>query len=615
MAPPRHLIALQEATLGAPGRPLFRDLSLRLSAGERFCLVGRNGCGKSSLLRLLAGQLALDGGTRQVQAGTRIAYLPQDPMPAADLSIADYVAGGLEDLDPAEAQRLAPHAEGLIRDLGLDGTRLCGALSGGEGRRAALARVLVSKPDVLLLDEPTNHLDLPTIEWLEAELERFRGALLLVSHDRRFLERLSRAVLWLDRGELRRLDKSFAAFDDWAEETAALEAEAKHKLDRKIVREERWLARGVTARRKRNQGRLARLQELRRERAEWLSAPGRAALEAGSASRSGSLVIEAEGLAKAFTRDDGTSLPIVRDFSTRVRRGDRIGIIGPNGAGKTTLVRLLTGALAPDSGSLRHGVGLETLVFDQRRESLDPEATLWETLTPGGGDSIMVRGRQRHVVSYLRDFLFDEGQARQPVRSLSGGEKSRLLLARLFAKPSNLLVMDEPTNDLDMETLDLLVEVLDAYEGTLLLVSHDRDFLDRLVGSVIAMEGGGRVEEHVGGYRDYEAKRQRAPADKAPRAAKKTGSSTPKPRGTSGKLSYKEARELDSLPAEIARLEAEASQLEARLADPELYSRDPKAFAEITSRLQQTRDSLAAAEERWLELESRREALAAGSVT
>ncbi len=615
MAASQPLIALQEAALGAPGRPLFQGLSLRLQAGERLCLVGRNGCGKSSLLRVLAGEVALDGGTRQLQAGARIAYLPQDPAPDAALSVEDYVAGGLEGLDPAEAQRLAPHAAALLEELGLDAERRCGTLSGGEGRRAALARALLGKPDVLLLDEPTNHLDLPTIEWLERELERFRGALLLVSHDRRFLERLARAVLWLDRGRLRRLDKPFAAYDDWAEEIAAQEAEAKHKLDRRIVREERWLARGVTARRRRNQGRLARLQELRQTRAEWLSAPGRAALESAAAARGGSLVIEAEALSKSFEQEDGGALPIVRDFSTRIRRGDRIGVIGPNGAGKTTLVRLMTGALAPDSGRLRHGEGLEIVTFDQRRESLDPEATLWQSLVPGGGDSIMVRGRQRHVVGYLRDFLFDEGQARQPVRSLSGGEKSRLLLARLFARPSNLLVMDEPTNDLDMETLDLLVEVLDGYEGTLLLVSHDRDFLDRLVGSVIAVEGGGRIAEHVGGYRDYEAKRRGA-EPKPERAAKRVERPAPaKPRSAPGKLSYKDARALDALPDEIARLEAEAAALEAKLADPDLYRRDPAAFAEAGTALERTREALSSAEERWLELESRREALAAGGAS
>ena len=609
----RPLITLQEAALGAPGRPLFRGLSLRLGDGERLCLVGRNGCGKSSLLRVLAGELALDAGERLVRAGSRIAYLPQDPQPDPALTVADYIAGGLGGLDPADAQRLAPHVEALLRDLKLDGDAHCGALSGGEGRRAALGRALIGKPDLLLLDEPTNHLDLPTIEWLEDELARFRGSLLMVSHDRRFLERLSRAVLWLDRGVLRRLDKSFAAFDDWAETIAAQEAEAKHKLERQIVREERWLAKGVTARRKRNQGRLARLHALRRERADWLSAPGRAALATGTSARSGRLVIEAEGIGKAFTRPDGRSLPIVSGFSTRIARGDRIGIIGPNGAGKTTLVRLLIGALAPDSGTVRLGEGLETIVFDQRRESLDPEATLWQTLCPGGGDSLMVRGRQRHVVGYLRDFLFDEGQARQPVRSLSGGEKSRLLLARLFARPSNLLVMDEPTNDLDMETLNLLVEVLDAYDGTLLLVSHDRDFLDRLVTSVIALEGDGRIEEHAGGYSDYEARRRAAQTSRpTERTAKRSVASAPKPRQPTGKLSYKDARELDALPAEIARLETEAAALERALADPDLYERDPSAFAETAAKLEQARQSLAAAEDRWLTLEARRESLATG---
>ena len=606
MAPP--LLALREAGLGFGGKRLFDSLSLALAAGERACLVGRNGSGKSSLLKALAGELQLDRGERFVQPGTTVAYLPQDPRPAPGETVAAHVAGGLA---PAQAATARHRVDALLKRLALDAERRVETLSGGEGRRAALARALVGDPDVLLLDEPTNHLDLPTIEWLEQELARYRGAMIIVSHDRLFLERLSRVTLWLDRGRVRRLDKSFANFDDWAEELQAQEARELHQLSKTIQREERWLARGVTARRRRNQGRLARLRTLRRQRAEWLRAPGSAKLEAAAAEASGERVIEAEGLCKSFASADGDEVPVVRDFSTRIRRGDRIGIIGANGAGKTTLVRLLIGELPPDAGRLRLGTGLAPLYFDQRRESLDPEATLWRSLVPGGGDSLMVRGRQRHVVSYLRDFLFEEAQARQPVKSLSGGEKNRLLLARLFAKPSNLLVMDEPTNDLDMETLDLLVELLDGYRGTLLMVSHDRDFLDRLATGIIAVEGRGKVQEYAGGYSDYLA--QRRPEDaprKAPPPKRAAAETRPKPRAPAGKLSYKEARELDALPGQIEELSAEIAALEARLADPALFARDPEAFKQTAERLEAARQALGDAENRWLALEERREQLA-----
>ncbi len=605
MAPP--LLALREAGLGFGGKPLFASLSLSLGAGERACLVGRNGSGKSSLLRVLAGELELDRGERFVQPGTAVAYLPQDPRPEAGEIVAAHVAGGLA---PSQAATGRHRVDALLKRLTLDAERKIESLSGGEGRRAALARALVGDPDVLLLDEPTNHLDLPTIEWLEQELARYRGALLIVSHDRVFLERLSRVTLWLDRGRILRLDESFAHYDDWAEELRTQEARERHRLTKTIQREERWLARGVTARRKRNQGRLARLQSLRRQRAEWLRAPGSAKLEAAAAEASGTLVIEAEGLSKSFAAGDGAELPVVRDFSTRIRRGDRIGIIGANGAGKTTLVRLLIGALAPDAGRLRLGTGLAPLYFDQKRESLDPEASLWRSLVPDGGDSLMVRGRQRHVVSYLRDFLFEEAQARQPVKSLSGGEKNRLLLARLFARPSNLLVMDEPTNDLDMETLDLLVELLDGYEGTLLMVSHDRDFLDRLATGIFAVEGGGRVQEFAGGYSDYLAQRQPEDAPRHAAPPKRAAAEAPaKPRSAASKLSYKEARELDALPGRIEELAGEIAALEGRLADPGLFARDAESFKETAARLEAARRALDDAEHRWLALEERREQL------
>ncbi|MHA1151985.1 MAG: ABC-F family ATP-binding cassette domain-containing protein, partial [Alphaproteobacteria bacterium] len=590
-------------------------LTLGLSRGERACLVGRNGTGKSTLLKLLAGAIEPDGGTRFLQPGTTVAYLPQDPAPPPDQSVADYVAAGLRETRGEDAPG-RHRIEAVLARVDLTGDRQLGALSGGEGRRAALARALVGEPDVLLLDEPTNHLDLPTIEWLEEELLRFKGALLTISHDRAFLSRLSRVTLWLDRGRLHRLDQGFAHFEDWAEDLRARDAEARHKLDRKIVREERWLHRGVTARRRRNQGRLTRLHELRQARAEWLRQPGTAKLAATTAGGRSNLMIEAEHLEKSYPTPEGGTRCVLRDFSTRIRRGDRISIIGPNGAGKTTLVRLLIGALAPDSGKLRLAAGVTPLYFDQRRESLDPEATLWRTLVPGGGDSLMVHGRQRHVVAYLRDFLFDEGQARQPVKSLSGGERNRLLLARLFARPGDLIVLDEPTNDLDMETLDLLVDVLDDYAGTLILVSHDRDFLDRLATGTIALEGApgsdGRAVEYAGGYSDYLAQRG-GNAEPTPKSETPRKVPPARARTATRKLGYQDQRALDRLPDEIEALEAGIATLEARLADPGFYSRDPAAFETATLELAAKRHALAAAEERWLELEARREAMAGDS--
>ena len=613
MAPPLPLVALNAATVAFGGVALFEALSTGLSRGERACLVGRNGSGKSTLLKLLAGSIEPDAGARFIQPGTTVAYLAQDPLPPPGETVAGYVAAGLRETRGADAD--ARHrVDAVLARVGLEGGRALGTLSGGEGRRAALARALVGDPDVLLLDEPTNHLDLPTIEWLEEELLRFKGALLIVSHDRAFLNRLSNATLWLDRGRLRRLDQGFAQFEAWAEALHAREDQARHKLDRKILREERWLHRGITARRKRNQGRLTRLEALRRQRVDWLRRAGPAKFAAAATGRQSSLVIEAESIGKAFTGADGRERVVLADFSTRIRRGDRIGIIGPNGAGKTTLVRLLIGDLAPDAGRLRLAAGLTPLYFDQRRENLDPEATLWRTLVPGGGDSLMVHGRQRHVVAYLRDFLFDEGQARQPVKSLSGGERNRLLLARLFAQPSDLLVLDEPTNDLDLETLDLLVEVLDDYPGTLILVSHDRDVLDRLATGIIAIEAGGRAIEYAGGYSDALIQ-QRGHAEAGPlgRSAAQATRKAPavRAKGAPAKLGYQEQRELARLPGEIERLETDLAALEDKLADPALYARDPEAFEETAARLEAARARLSAAETRWLELEARREDLEA----
>lgn len=615
-APP--VLTLQEARLGYGGKPLFEDLDLTLAQGARACLVGRNGSGKSTLLKVLAGLVEPDSGSRVIQSGQRLAYLPQDPVLPSDKKVGEFIGEGLPQ-DEADVARY--RVDAMLDLLNLDGEAVLGSLSGGETRRAALAQMLVSEPDIMLLDEPTNHLDLPTIQWLEGELARFRGAFIVISHDRAFLETVSNTTLWLDRGRIRQLNKGFAAFDEWADEVAREEEQELYRLRKTIEREEHWLQRGVTGRRKRNQGRLKRLQELRKSRAEMIqNQPGQLSMAAAEAGTSGKIVIEAENISKSLTRPDGEEVQLVNGFSTRIRRGDRVGIVGRNGAGKTTLIRLLLGRMEPDGGSVKLGTNLEVQVFDQQRESLAPEATLWETLCPMGGDSVMVGGRQRHVVAYLRDFLFDERQVKQPVHSLSGGEKNRLQLARLFAQPSNLLVLDEPTNDLDMDTLDLLVEVLDDYEGTLLLVSHDRDFLDRLTSSVILMDGRGGAQEYPGGYSD--AVRQagglpdaRVLREKSSRKARQEGQDQAaggKPKAPAPKLSYKEQRELDGLPDRIAKLETEISDLEAQLADPDFYSRDPQGFQAATDRLESRRESLAHCEERWLELEDKRERLKQG---
>jgi ATP-binding cassette subfamily F protein uup len=596
------LLALRDVRLTFGGNPLFEGVTTWVGRGDKTCLVGRNGSGKSTLLKVLAGEILPDSGERFIQPGTRIATLPQDPALIGP-SVNAYVAAGLPETEREQHYRV----EAVLDALKLDGARDPALLSGGEGRRAALARALVCEPDALLLDEPTNHMDLPTILWLEQALASFAGALVVISHDRRFLENVSRQTLWLERGVVRRAEEGFANFATWQEETYAAEEAEMARMNTKLRQELHWLARGVTARRKRNMGRLRALQGLRKNRGELLLARNDAArlakLAAEAGELSGRLVIEADAIGKRF----GEKV-VVDGFSTRVMRGDRIGLIGPNGAGKTTILRLLTGELAPDSGSVRLGTNLEAAYFDQRRERLDPERSVWDTLTEGRGDFVWVRGQPQHVVGYMRDFLFSEAQARTPVKALSGGERNRLLLAKLLAKPSNLLILDEPTNDLDMDTLDLLEDVLADYQGTLLVVSHDRDFLDRLVTSVIAVEGNGVVREYAGGYSDY--LRQRPNPEAAPvkrEAVRPEAVSRPK---AQTRLSYKDARELDELPARLDALADEIATFETRLADPGLFARDRAGFESAAARLDAARSELAGAEERWLELESQREALA-----
>jgi len=595
MAPP--LLQLTDIALTFGGSPLLDGVDLAVGAGERICLVGRNGSGKSTLLRIVAGLIEPDRGSRFVQPGALVRYLPQEPDLSRYATTLGYVEAGLAASDD-------PHrARHLLEDLGLTGEEDPSALSGGEARRAALAHVLAPDPEILLLDEPTNHLDLPAIEWLEARLRQSRGALVIISHDRRFLEKLSRTTVWLDRGRARRVELPFSGFEDWRDQQLAEEELQQHKLDRKIVAEEHWVHGGVTARRKRNVRRMAELRKLRQQRRDHRAVQGKATLTVAEAETSSSLVIEAKGLAKSF----GDQV-IVRDLSLRLMRGDRLGIVGPNGSGKTTLISLLTGTLAPDAGEVRLGSSVEMAALDQGRESLDPSWTLSEALTRGRGDTVTIGGEKKHVVAYMKDFLFAPEQRKTPIGALSGGERGRLMLARALAQPSNLLVLDEPTNDLDLETLDVLEDVLADYKGTVMLISHDRDFLDRVVTSVIVPEGDGRWTEYAGGYQDMLAQRG---ADLKTREARPKAAAPEKPEkvaeaaAPAGKrrLSFKEKHALEMLPQEIAALEAKQSELATSLEAPDLYTRDRARFTELSNALADVQSKLAAAEERWLELE------------
>jgi len=600
MAPP--LIQLRDIALTFGGTPLLSSVELTVSPSERVCLIGRNGSGKSTLLKIAAGLVEPDSGTRFVQPGATIRYLPQEPDFTGFATTLAYVEGGLGPGDDRHPARY------LLEQLGLTGDEDPAHLSGGEARRAALARVLAPSPDILLLDEPTNHLDLPTIEWLEAELEGSRSALVLISHDRRFLTDLSRATAWLDRGKVRQIDRGFAAFEAWRDEVLAEEEREQHKLDRKIVNEEHWLRYGVSGRRKRNVKRLGNLHALRDQRRNYRGATGNANLAAAEADKSGRLVIEAKGIAKAYGERS-----IVDNFSIRIQRGDRVGIVGPNGAGKTTLVNLLIGAEPPDSGGVRLGANIEMATLDQHRESLDPKSTLAEALTGGRGDHVMVGGKPKHVVSYMKDFLFAQEQMRTPLEALSGGERGRLMLARSLAKPSNLLVLDEPTNDLDLETLDVLEEMLGDYEGTVILISHDRDFLDRVVTSVIVPEGHGKWIEYAGGYSDMLVQRRtdvkrEAVVKQATAADEKTETKTAAPAtAPKRRLSFNEKHALETLPKTIAKLQEQIDKQQRVLDDPDLYRKDRKKFDEVSAAIAAAQQELAAAEDRWLELEVLRE--------
>jgi ATP-binding cassette subfamily F protein uup len=598
MPPP--LLDLQNIALTLGGTPLLESAELSLARGDKICLVGRNGSGKSTLLKIAAGALEPDGGVRFLQPGTRLRYLPQEPDLSGFRTVRAYAEAGLE----PEAD---PHRAGMfLADLGLTGDEDPAQISGGEARRAALARVLAADPDILLLDEPTNHLDLPTIEWLEAALKTARAALVLVSHDRRFLQNLSRATVWLDRGATRRLERGFAEFEAWRDTILEEGERDAHKLERKIAAEEDWVRYGVTARRKRNMRRMAELAALRQQKRQARRQTGEVAFSAREGRVSGRLVIEAKRISKSF----GDRV-IVRDLSLRILRGDRLGVVGANGAGKTTLINMLTGELPPDAGTVRHGANLDLASLDQSRAALDPQASLADTLTGGGSDYVDVGGAKKHVIGYMRDFLFQPEQAKSPVGKLSGGERARLMLARALALPSNLLVLDEPTNDLDLETLELLEEMLADYPGTVIVVSHDRDFLDRVATSVLVAEGDGRWIEYAGGYSDMLAQRGSsllAPArEEPPKKAETRPAERPRSQAGARRLSFNEKHALETLPAEMERLRAEKAKLQALLADPLLYTANPKRFADAGAAFTKTEHALARAEERWLELEILRE--------
>jgi ATP-binding cassette subfamily F protein uup len=598
------LLQLNDISLTFGGDPVFHDLSLVVQPGDRVALVGRNGSGKSTLLKVMAGLVEPDFGACTTSPGVSVGYMEQDPDLSQYATLGDYAVDGL---DPAEFYKVERASEGLK----FDPDSPVETASGGERRRAALARLMAQDPELMLLDEPTNHLDIEAIGWLENELKRTRKGFVLISHDRRFLSELTRATLWIDRGQVRRQEKGFEGFEEWRDKTWEEEDLQRHKLDRKIKAEARWAVEGISARRKRNMGRVRALQDLRGERGAMTKRQDTAAMELASGPKSGRKVIEASGLAKCFG-----DTPIVRDFTLTVQRGDRVAFVGPNGVGKTTLIKMLMGEIEPDAGTVKLGTNLVPAVFDQARAQLNGDLSLWENLTgdpdmrvSGKADQIMVRGAPKHVVGYLKEFLFDEAQARAPVRSLSGGEKARLLLARIMARESNLLVLDEPTNDLDVETLDLLQDLLGEYDGTVLLISHDRDFLDRVATTTVAMEGQGQATVYAGGWSDYRAQRgQDTAPTSAASAPKETGTSTAAAPNPKSGLSFTEKHRLDELPSEIDRLTAEIAKLETLLADPGLFTREPLKFKKASEALVARQTALTEAEDQWLELTEKAEA-------
>ncbi len=606
MAPP--ILKLDDIKLTFGVTPLLDGANLQVEPGDRICLVGRNGSGKSTLMKIAAGLVEAQSGEVFRHPAATIRYLEQAPDFAGYDTVQAYAEAGLgPGDDPYRVTYLLEH-------LGLTGQEHPASLSGGEARRAALARVMAPEPDLLMLDEPTNHLDLPTIEWLESELQQTRSALVLISHDRRFLEKVSTSTVWLDRGQSRRLNRGFAHFEEWRDKVLEEEELEQHKLGKAIEREEHWMRYGVTARRKRNMRRVGELQAMRAEYRGHKGPQGTVQATVTEGRESGKLVIEAEAITKAY----GERV-IVAPFSLRVHRGDCIGFVGPNGAGKTTLLKMLTGQLEPDSGTVKLGTNLEIATLDQKREDLNPNDTLAHYLTDGRGENLLVNGELKHVTGYMKDFLFQPEQARTPIRNLSGGERARLILARILARPTNLLILDEPTNDLDIETLDLLQEIVAGFSGTVILVSHDRDFLDRTVTSTIAPvnpdEPDGRWIEYAGGYSDMMAQRKGAAEEKRKAEKQEKAKAAPSaaasqdPSKAKGKLSFKQKFALENLPKEMEKAQSEIAKREQRMADPELFTKDPAAFNTLAQEMSKLRDKLEAMEEEWLELEMLREEL------
>jgi len=621
MAPP--LLTIADAGVNLGDRWLLRGADLSLHAGDRLALVGPNGAGKSTLMKLLSGHGEMDEGTLWVAPGAEIAYLPQAPQIPSGMSLRSIVIAGMD------VTAHGHKADAMLMRMGLDPMRVSDGLSGGEARRVSLARALYTKPDILLLDEPTNHMDLPTIEWMEDMLRQHRGALLVVSHDRAFLRNLGTGIIWLHDSKLRRRDGHFDEFEAWSDGILAEEAVVLHKMDRRIASETNWSREGISARRKRNQGRLRELAGLRAERAKTGGITQRAMrMETGPADGGGQLVLEAIDLCASVpitqhgpdqTKADDSPAErrqLLQHFNLLVRRTDRIGIVGPNGVGKSTLVRLLLEITTPDSGRVRQGFGLIPAYFDQRREALDRDQSPWTILSAGGSDMIEVAGQTKHVTSYLRDFMFDDVKMTQRVSTLSGGEQNRLLLAKLFAQTHNFLVLDEPTNDLDIETLELLQEVIADYDGTVLIVSHDRDFLDRTVTAILAFEGDAKIVAHAGGYSDYLARKKAADARKTDKADnKKPKKSTPdKPKGNRpARLSFRDKHRLDTLPGEIDAIDAEIAATEAKLAAPDLFQKDPDKFNRLVDSLTALRDKKEQKEMEWLEAAEKAEALEGNS--
>ena len=588
------IYTLKGVSLAFGDNQLFESVELFINRGDKISLVGRNGSGKSTLLKVIAGLLEPDSGEIFIQPGIKISYMPQEPLLDAYPTLRDVILSGLDDKNTGQEYK----ADIWVEKLHILDRQETKNASGGEQRKAALAKALISEPDILLLDEPTNHLDITTIETLEKIIADFAGAVILISHDRMFLEHTSSATFWLDRGKMHRNNKGFKFFEEWQEQIINQEIIEQINLNKKIAEETEWLHKGVTARRRRNMGRLRRLQQLRAERREQIKQIGNINLNLEEGDFRSKLVIEAKHIFKKFGERE-----IVKDFSTRIIKGNKIGIVGPNGAGKTTLVKLLTKRLEPDSGFVRIGKNLNEAYFDQNRMSLDPKKTLWQTLCDKG-DHIMVHGHYRHVVAYLKDFLFKPAQAQCPVAALSGGEKNRLMLAVALAQPSNFLVLDEPTNDLDMDTLDLLQEVLDDYEGTVLIVSHDRDFLDRVVTSVIYMKGDGSLYEHAGSYSELLLKNVNKPLVPAPKKApSKPANKNASPGSKRQKLSYNQQRLLNVLPQEIQQLETEIAAIENILSDADLYARDPEKFTAQSNDLARKKEEKEEKENQWLELQ------------